>query len=374
MPLLPAALSDRLRCPVCGGAELGEHECPHDPGSGTVECAACGRHHLVVDRVAVLTAPVPPPPEGERVLEWAERDADARAVVHAALGRFAEALGGLTGCREQAGRDSLEQAFTVPGALWIEVDRFDWSQQTWIVRNLSGEGAVLDIGCGYGSSTVPFARAGREAVGVDENLMFMLLFSRYAREHDLERIGLVCADAARLPLPFGDAAFGDVLTASFFNHYVCLRSREELRGFLGEAARVVTPGGGFAADMVPNRLHPFPSEVNVKEVIGEVRLQRLTTAVIRALPLRWLPGRLTVTGLWSVYRAYCAVRRRPAPGLAAFRNEVSKAVPEAAVSGLPLRAAGWPALAQGFSHVEAKDMLDRGTGPRRKYFVLSCRR
>jgi len=228
--------------------------------------------------------------------------------------------------------------------------------------------------CGYGASTVPFARAGREAVGVDENLMFMLLFSRYAREHDLEGVGLVCADAARLPLPFADAAFGDALTASFFNHYACLRSREELRAFLDEAARVVEPGGGFTADSVPNRLHPFPSEVNVGEVIGEERLQGLAAAVIRKLPLRWLPGGLTVTGLWAVYRAYCALRRRPAFGLAAFRREVSKAVPEAAVSGLPLTAGGWAELAHGFSRVEAKDILNRGTGPRVKYFVLSCRR
>ena len=49
-------------------------------------------------------------------------------------------------------------------------------------------------------------------------------------------------------------------------------------------------------------------------------------------------------------------------------------VPEAAVSGLPLRPGGWPTLAHGFSRVESKDALDRGTGPRVKYFVLSCRR
>ena len=374
MPLLPAALSHRLRCPICGGGDLSEHECPHTAGSGTVECTACGRHHLVVDEVAVLTGTVPAPPEGEPVLEWAERDPQARAVVHAALGRFAVELGGLRGCREQAGRETIEQAFTVPGAHWIGVGRFGWSQQRWIADALGGEGALLDIGCGYGSSSVSYARTGREVVGIDENLFFLLLFGRYAREHDLHGVGLACVDAARLPLPFANGVFADVLAASFFNHYACLRSRDELRAFFDEGARLVERGGGFAVDSVPNRLHPFPAEVNVREVIGEAGLQRLAKGVIKFLPLRWLPGRLTVTGLWAVYRAYCALRRRSAFGLAAFRHEVSKAVPDAAVNGLPLTPRGWRALARGFSHVEVKDILDRGTGPRVKYFVLSCRR
>ena len=96
--------------------------------------------------------------------------------------------------------------------------------------------------------------------------------------------------------------------------------------------------------------------------------------MIKLLPLRWLPGRVTVTGLWVLYRAYCLARGQRAFGLAAFRHEVSKAVPEAAVNGLPLTPRGWPALARGFSHVEVKDILGRGTGPRVKYFILSCRR
>ena len=295
-------------------------------------------------------------------------------MVCAALGRFGAELGGLRGCREQAGRETIEEAFKVPGALWIRLDRFDWGERTWIARTLRGEGAVLDIGCGYGASSIVHARAGRTVVGADENLMFLLLFARYARENDLPGVGLACVDAARPPLPFADGAFADVMAASFFNHYACLRSRDELREFFDDGARLVERGGGFALDSVPNRLHPFPSEVNVSEVIGQERIQRLATAVIRKLPLRWLPGWLTVTGLWAVYRAYFALRRRSAFGLAAFRHEVSKAVPEAAVSGLPLTAGGWPELARGFSRVEVEDILDRGTGPRVKYFVLSCRR
>ena len=190
---------------------LSERECPHTAGSGTVECAACGCHHLVVDGIAVLTRTVPAPPDGEPVLEWAERDPQGRAVVHAALGRFAGELGGLRGCMAQAGRETIEEAFTVPRATWINLYRFDWSEERWIADQLTGEGAVLDIGCGYGSTAVPSARTGREVVGMDENLMFLLLFRRYAREHDLHGVGLACVDAARLPLPFAGGAFGDVL-------------------------------------------------------------------------------------------------------------------------------------------------------------------
>ena len=315
------------------------------------------------------------------MLEWAERDAVAKAVVHAALGRFAEMLGGLSGCLAMVRREEIEQAFDVPGAGWITLERYDWARNDWIAEELGGDGAVLDIGCGYGCSSVPFAQAGREVVGVDENLLFLLLFGRYARERDLPGTGYACIDVAQLPLPFADRAFNGVLAASFFNHYACLRTRDELREFLDETARVAEPGGGFVADMVPNRLHPFPSEINLGEVITEEKLRRGATGLLRRIPVRWLPGRLTAPGLWVVYRLYCAARRRTALGLAAFRSQVSKALPEAGVGGLPLTARGWPALARAFSSVEVRDnsvfsgsAQERGTGARVPYFVLSCRR
>ncbi len=204
-------------------------------------------------------------------------------MVHAALGRFAGELGGLPGCMAQAGRETLDEAFAVPGAAWIKLGRFDWSQEIWIAQQLGGEGAVLDIGCGYGaSSSVPFARKGRQVVGVDENLLFLLLAGRYARDHDLDGAAFACVDVARLPLPFGERAFDGVLAASFFNHYACLRRRAELREFLDEVARVAEPGGAFVANMVPNRLHPFPSEINLGEVITEDRLRRLAAGADQA--------------------------------------------------------------------------------------------
>ena len=262
----------------------------------------------------------------------------------------------------------------MPEAAWIKLERYDWRSETWMVKELGGDGAVLDIGCGYGCSSAPFARAGREVVGIDENLLFLLLFGRYAREHGLAGVGYACVDAARLPLPFAERSFGGVLAASFFNHYACQRGRGDLREFLAEAARVTEPGGGFVADMVPNRLHPFPTEVNL-EVIAEVRLRRVAKRWIRRVPLRWLPGRLTVAALWASYRAYC--------GSAAGRHRAGRLPPPgfegAAGSGRGRAAAHRARMARpraGFSSVKVIDNSPwaRGTGPRVPYFVLSCRR
>jgi SAM-dependent methyltransferase len=378
-------LAPRLRCPGCGEAELIEHPCPATGGSGTLECASCGLHHLVIDGVVVLTGPVPAPPEGEPVLEWADRDPAARGVVHAALGRFAWMLGGLAGCLEVTHREELEDAFDVPGAAWILLSRYSWPRNFRMPELMPGEGAVLDIGTGYGCSAVRFARDGREVVGTDENLFFLLLFSRYARSRDVPATAFVCIDAARLPFPFADGAFGGVLAASFFNHFSCLRPRGELRAFLDEVARVTRPGGTFMADMVPSRMHPFPEEINLGEVITEPGGRRLAERVVALTPTRWLPGTLTVPAVWALYRAYSRARGRSSFGLAAFREQIAKALPEVAVGGLPFTPRGWRRLLRGFSSVEFLDhegavAHGRSTGatrpldPRAPYFVLRASR
>jgi len=313
-------------------------------------------------------------------------DPETRTLVSRSLGRFEAGLGGVEAALSHARRGSLEDAFRVPGAPWISLSRFGWPKYDRLRELVPVGGVVLDLGCGFGPSLAPFLSPakGGAGIGLDENLLFLLLFKRFAAERELREPVLVCRDAGRAPLPLADAAADVVIGASFFNHFACLRPRRKLRHFFAEAARVTAPGGTLILDMVPNRHRPFPTEVNVGEVIHGPALRRRAERLLRRLPTRWLPGPITAAALWVSYRLYMALARRRALGLTAFKRELGKAVPEAALSGLPYRLRQYARLAAGFSAVELLDdrrLLERrervpvtGFSPRIGYLVLRARR
>ena len=104
--------------------------------------------------------------------------------------------------------------------------------------------AALDVGCGSGLSTVALAEIARRVVGVDASSEMLALAPTDAR--------VSYAVAPAEVLPFGDDAF-DLLTTSQAFHWF------DRDGFLGEARRVLRPGGHlvvydhyFAARMEEN--------------------------------------------------------------------------------------------------------------------------
>lgn len=153
-----------------------------------------------------------------------------------------------------------------------------------------------------------------------------------------------------MPLQPGTADGASAI--SFFNHFACLKGSRELRSFFKDLSRVVRPGGRLVVDMVPNRRYPFPTEINFELVIPGKRFRALSTTIIRRVPLRWLPGTITIPSLWGLYRLHAALRRLPAVGFSEFRHEVSKALPEAAVGGFPVRVHSYRRLLAEFSEVE----------------------
>jgi ubiquinone/menaquinone biosynthesis C-methylase UbiE len=94
-----------------------------------------------------------------------------------------------------------------------------------------GPGRLLDIGCGGGAHALEFAEHGWTVTGVDVSPAQLEL----ARARGVD---VVEADAA--DLPFEDGSFDAAV--SIFTH----TDVADFAGLVGEAARVLRPGGHFA--------------------------------------------------------------------------------------------------------------------------------
>ena len=101
---------------------------------------------------------------------------------------------------------------------------------------------TLDIGCGEGRLTRDLAERGHQVVGVDASRT--MIGAARARSPGIE---LVEADAAALPFEDG--------TADLAIAFMCLMDIDDMQGAVGEAARVLEPGGRLVAAVV----HPINS-------------------------------------------------------------------------------------------------------------------
>lgn len=99
-------------------------------------------------------------------------------------------------------------------------------------------GRIVDLGCGFGKSTVPFAErfGGAEVIGMDLSLPVLRLAHHRARQRGLD-ITFTQADASDVPLPSGSC---DIVTGTMVLHELPLPVLERT---LQEAARLLKPGG-----------------------------------------------------------------------------------------------------------------------------------
>jgi demethylmenaquinone methyltransferase/2-methoxy-6-polyprenyl-1,4-benzoquinol methylase len=105
-----------------------------------------------------------------------------------------------------------------------------WRKTTVGALALPPGSFVLDLACGTGDLTRLAGRAGYRVVGTD--------LSRGMLAANRSGVPLVQADSSQLPFPDG-----------VFDGLVCgyaLRNFSDLAGALGEAARVIRPGGRLA--------------------------------------------------------------------------------------------------------------------------------
>jgi demethylmenaquinone methyltransferase/2-methoxy-6-polyprenyl-1,4-benzoquinol methylase len=106
-----------------------------------------------------------------------------------------------------------------------------WRRRTVAGLTLPRGARVVDLGCGTGDLCRELAAAGHDAVGVDRSAG-MLAAARTDQP-------LVRGDAEHLPFPDGSV---DGIVSGF-----ALRNVVDLDGVLRECARVLRPGGRFAA-------------------------------------------------------------------------------------------------------------------------------
>ncbi|MGI6328916.1 MAG: class I SAM-dependent DNA methyltransferase [Dethiobacteria bacterium] len=115
----------------------------------------------------------------------------------------------------------------------------DYLEQIFERFQIEPCGKILDLACGTGNSTLPWAGRGYTASGVDISNEMLVLARRKAREKNLE-ISFYRQDLRQLDLPFqADVA---VLYQDGLNY---LLTHEDLKKAMSKIRSAVRPGGYF---------------------------------------------------------------------------------------------------------------------------------
>lgn len=127
-------------------------------------------------------------------------------------------------------------------------DSFSENIERPAIERLIGDVAgarLLDLGCGSGTYSVPFARRGAQVTGLDLSQTMISLAEQRALGHGVQADFRV-ADI-REPLPFGASQFDVIFTGTAL-HYV-----EDIDSLMKEVARVMKK----QARLVASVLHPI---------------------------------------------------------------------------------------------------------------------
>ena len=120
----------------------------------------------------------------------------------------------------------------------------------WARLAAAQKGAVLELGCGTGRITVPVARQGASVVGIDRSAEMLARGRQRLRRARLTRVAtLVRGDIRALPFR-SRPGFGLVMAP--YGILQSLTREADLRATLSSVRRVMTKGGTFGIDLVPD--------------------------------------------------------------------------------------------------------------------------
>ncbi len=98
-------------------------------------------------------------------------------------------------------------------------------------------GKLLDIGCGIGNSTLPFAKAGFDCVGIDISPEMIKLAKKFSEKH---KVKISLREGDILSIPFQANRFDYVISIAVLHH---LDSEEKRLKALEEIKRVLKKKG-----------------------------------------------------------------------------------------------------------------------------------
>ena len=122
-------------------------------------------------------------------------------------------------------------------------ERLKSDVEGWLKAFCVEDGLPLDLGCGAGMLLAAMAMEGKNALGIDVSMTWLVVAKRLIEEHGGEPI-LAAAMAEHLPL--NDGSVSGVVSLDVIEHV-----RDPDR-YLAEINRAVRPGGNFAIS-TPNR-------------------------------------------------------------------------------------------------------------------------
>jgi ubiquinone/menaquinone biosynthesis C-methylase UbiE len=209
--VIAARRDSLIHCPKCGRGFLA---LPSEP-TQVLRCGVCAAVYPVAHGVIDLL------PGGTATRGLAQRALESERVVDFYESRW--------------WRRSLLAAFALGISFEQEHERI-----SRIAKVQRGE-TVLDLGCGTGLYTRPFAQRARPGlvVGLDSSLAMLRAAAQRARQHTLSNVVLIRGTAVRLPFP---SARFDVVNCCGALHLFPNPGR-----VLREIHRVLKPGGRFTA-------------------------------------------------------------------------------------------------------------------------------
>jgi SAM-dependent methyltransferase len=164
---------------------------------------------------------------------------------------------------------------------------YDWEKARTVQRRdvpfwerlaLAQTGRVLELGCGTGRILLPVARTGADIVGIDRSAAMLARCRQRLRRARLTNASLVLGDIRHLPFRRRN---GFTLVMAPYGILQSLTREKDLKATLASVHRVLSRGGMFVIDLVPDL--PRWSEYRRRRSLSGKRGRQTTLTLIESV-------------------------------------------------------------------------------------------